>query len=121
MRAALRFVNGNIAVFSITDLLGNFARSMVFPYASLFIVALGGDAAQIGFVAFVGQFAGLVLLPVAGHITDRADRVHLIVLAGFLIQPVHRPDGASRPPGRWSPWHPCSPAWWSSSSRPIRP
>src|SRR5512147_1310171 len=84
MRAALRFVNGNIAVFSITDLLGNFARSMVFPYASLYIVALGGDAAQIGFVAFIGQLAGLVLLPVAGHITDRADRVHLIVLAGFL-------------------------------------
>src|SRR5512135_2182613 len=84
MRSALRFVNGNIAVFAVTDLLGNFARSMVFPYSSLYILALGGDAAQIGFVAFIGQLAGLVLLPVAGHITDRSDRVHLIVLAGFL-------------------------------------
>lgn len=84
IRSALRSISGNIAVFATTDLLGNFARSMVFPYASLYIVALGGDAAQIGFVAFIGQIAGLVLLPVAGHITDRADRVHLIVLAGFL-------------------------------------
>ena len=57
---------------------------MVFPYASLFILALGGDAAQIGFIAFLGQLAGLFILPVAGHISDYTDRVRLIVVAGFL-------------------------------------
>ncbi len=65
-------------------MLGNFARSMVFPYASLYILALGGDAARIGLVAFLGQLAGLVLLPVAGYICDHSDRVRLIALAGFL-------------------------------------
>ncbi len=57
---------------------------MVFPYASLYILALGGDAAQIGLIAFLGQLAGLVLLPIAGHITDHADRIRLLVLAGFF-------------------------------------
>jgi MFS family permease len=77
-------LSGNILVFTLTDLVGNFARSMVFPYASLFILALGGDAALIGLVAFLSQLAGLVLLPIAGHISDHADRVHLIVLAGVI-------------------------------------
>ncbi len=84
LRNPLRHITGNIRVFAVTDTLGNFGRSMVFPYASLYVLALGGDAAQIGLIAFLGQLAGLVLLPVAGHITDHADRIRLLVLAGFL-------------------------------------
>jgi MFS family permease len=84
VRSSLRFLSGNILVFALTDMLGNFARSMVFPYASLYILALGGDAARIGLVAFLSQLAGLVLLPVAGHICDYSDRVRLMALAGFL-------------------------------------
>jgi MFS family permease len=84
VRSALRAVSGNLLVFALTDLMGNFARGLVFPYASLYILALGGDAAQIGVIAFLGQLAGLFLLPVAGHITDHADRIRLIVLASLL-------------------------------------
>jgi MFS family permease len=84
VRSSLRYLSGNLLVFALTDMLGNFARSMVFPYASLYILALGGDAARIGLVAFLSQLAGLVLLPVAGHICDHSDRVRLMVLAGFL-------------------------------------
>jgi MFS family permease len=84
VRSSLRFLSGNILVFALTDMLGNFARSMVFPYASLYILALGGDAARIGLVAFLGQLAGLFLLPVAGHICDHSDRVRLMALAGLL-------------------------------------
>ena len=43
-----KFMLGNIIVFSVTGLLGNFARSMVFPYASLYIMALDGNAKTIG-------------------------------------------------------------------------
>lgn len=84
LRSSLRHLTGNILIFGLTDLMGNFARSMVFPYASLFILALGGNAAQIGLVSLLGQIAGLVLLPIAGHITDHSDRVRIMVLAGFL-------------------------------------
>jgi MFS family permease len=83
-RSALRAVSGNLLIFALTDLMGNFARGLVFPYASLYILALGGDAAQIGVIAFLGQLAGLFLLPVAGHITDHAGRIRLIVLASLL-------------------------------------
>lgn len=75
---------GNILVFSVTDLLGNFARAMVFPYASLYILALGGDARQIGFVNSLAPFAGLIVFPVAGYIADRTSRIKLIVFGNYL-------------------------------------
>ena len=40
LRGAFGFMYGNIIVFSVTDLLGNFCRAMVFPYVSLYILAL---------------------------------------------------------------------------------
>jgi MFS family permease len=84
LRSSLRFARGNILIFALSDMLGNFARSMVFPYVSLYILALGGNAAEIGLVASLGQLAGLALLPVAGYIADRSDRIRIIALAGFL-------------------------------------
>src|SRR5512142_2340224 len=81
---SFQYVTGNLRVLTITDMLGNFSRRLVFPYASLYILALGGSAPQIGLIAFLSQVAGLFLLPIAGHITDHADRIRLLVLAGFL-------------------------------------
>jgi MFS family permease len=57
---------------------------MVFPYASLYILALGGDATKIGFTNFLGLLAGFFVLPLAGFITDHSDRIRLLVLSGFL-------------------------------------
>ena len=84
LSGSLRVLRGNILVFAVTDLLGNFARNLVFPYASLYILALGGDAADIGLVNSLALFAGLFMLPLAGHVTDRADRVRIIVISGLL-------------------------------------
>lgn len=84
LRNNLGFLSGNILVFAITDMLGNFARGLVFPYASLYILALGGDAPKIGLVNLLGLVAGFFVLPLAGYITDRADRIRLLVLSGFL-------------------------------------
>ena len=81
---AKRLMSGNIMVFSITGLLGNFARAMVFPYASLYVLALGGDARTIGWVNFLRPLAGLIAFPIAGYLTDRANRVKLIVLSNYL-------------------------------------
>ena len=80
----LRFLSGNILVFAITDMLGNVGRGMVFPYSSLYILALGGNAATIGLVNLLGLLAGLFVLPIAGYITDHANRIKLLVLSGFL-------------------------------------
>ncbi len=84
LRSNLGILRGNILVFSLTDMLGNFARGLVFPFASLYILALDGDAAKIGFASSLGLVAGFFVLPLAGYITDHADRVRLLVLSGFL-------------------------------------
>jgi MFS family permease len=83
-RSALSLLSGNILIFALVDMLGNFVRSAVFPYASLYILTLGGNPVQIGFVNFIALSTGLFMLPVAGFITDRANRVHLLAVSGFL-------------------------------------
>ena len=83
-RAIQRILSGNILVFSITDMLGNFARALVFPYASLYVLALGGNAANIGLINSLALLAGFVMLPIAGYITDRTNRVRILVLSGLL-------------------------------------
>ncbi len=82
--SVFRFIQGNILVFSVTGLLGNFCRRMVFPYASLYILALGGHARQIGLVNSLAPVAGLIMFPIAGYIADHAGRVKLVALANFL-------------------------------------
>lgn len=84
LRDAFRFMRGNILVLSLTQLLGNFSRAMVFPYTSLFILALGGEAAQIGFITALGPLMGLVLFPIAGHVADNAGRVRIIAFSYYL-------------------------------------
>ncbi len=77
-------MHGNILVISLTRILGMFSRGMVFPYASLYILALGGDPTQIGIVNALRPLAGLLVYPLAGFLTDQVGRVKLIVLGGYL-------------------------------------
>lgn len=84
LSGTLQFMRGNILVLTINQMLGMFCRSMVFPYASLYILALGGEPTQIGFVNSLSPLAGLIIFPVAGYIADLAGRVKLIALAGYF-------------------------------------
>jgi len=84
LRDSLSFMKGNILVITITRVTGMFCRSMVFPYVSLYILALGGQPTQIGFINSLRPLAGLLMFPIAGYLADHAGRVKLIVLGGFL-------------------------------------
>ena len=84
LREYLRFLTGNMLVISVTGMLGNFARQMVFPYVSLYILALGGDARQIGLINSLRPLAGLIAFPIAGYVADHSSRVKLIVFGNFL-------------------------------------
>ena len=84
LRELFGYMYGNIGVFSLTDLLGNFSRSMVFPYLSLYILALGGTTGQIGIVAALAPLAGLLMFPLGGYLADHTPRVRLIVAANLL-------------------------------------
>lgn len=84
LQTHFQFMQGNILVLTITNLLGNFSRAMVFPYASLYILALGGEAEQIGFINALSPLMGLLVFPFAGYIADNAGRVRIIVLSYYL-------------------------------------
>ncbi len=84
IRGVFSFMRGNILVLTLTQVLGRFFRSMVMPYASLYILALGGEPAQIGLINSLRPLAGLIMFPISGYLTDRTGRVRLIALAGYL-------------------------------------
>lgn len=81
---ALDVLRGNILVLTVTQALGMFCRSMAFPYTSLYILSLGGAPEQVGLINAISPLAGLIVFPLAGYLTDRAGRVRLIALAGYL-------------------------------------
>ena len=78
------FMNANLRVLTVRLALGMFCRSMVLPYFSLYILAVGGDTAQIGLVNSLRPLAGLLIFPISGYLTDRTGRVKLIAVAGYL-------------------------------------
>jgi len=80
----LGFLSGNMRVLMVRQSLGMFFRRMVIPYASLFILEVGGTSSQIGVVNSLRPLAGLLMFPISGYLTDRASRVRLIALAGYL-------------------------------------
>jgi MFS family permease len=84
LRHRFHFIRGNYLVITLTRILGMFSRNMVFPYASLFILALNGDSTQIGWVNAVKPLAGLLMFPIAGYLTDHVGRVKLIAAGGYL-------------------------------------
>jgi len=84
IRGVFSFMRGNILVLTLTQVLGRFFRSMVMPYASLYILALGGEPAQIGLINSLRPLAGLIMFPISGYLTDRTGRVRLIAFAGYL-------------------------------------
>ena len=57
---------------------------MVLSYFSLYILAVGGDKAQIGLITSLRPLAGLIMFPLAGALTDLTGRVRLIALGGYL-------------------------------------
>ncbi|MCK4437622.1 MFS transporter, partial [Candidatus Bathyarchaeota archaeon] len=71
-------------VLTVRQTIGMFFRGMVFPYASLFILEVGGTSSQIGIVNSLRPLAGLLMFPISGYLTDRTSRVKLIALAGYL-------------------------------------
>ena len=84
LRESLSFMHGNIRVLTATQLVGQFGRSLVMPYASLYILALGGQPSEIGLINSLTPLAGLLAFPIAGYLADHAGRVKLVAISGFF-------------------------------------
>ena len=84
LRKRFEFMNLNLRILMIRQILGMFSYRLAIPYSSLYILALGGNKAQIGLINSLLPLAGLVIFPISGYFTDRTGRVKLIALAGYL-------------------------------------
>jgi MFS family permease len=84
LRDRLDFMNRNITVLTLRQVLGMFFRRMVLSYSSLFVIAVGGNEAQIGVINSLRPLAGLIMFPISGYLTDIRGRVKMIALAGYL-------------------------------------
>jgi MFS family permease len=84
LRNKLPFLKGNITVLAFRQITGQICRNMVFPYASLLILAVGGNSSQVGIVNSLRPLAGLIVFPIAGYLTDRKGRVKLMAYSGYL-------------------------------------
>ncbi len=84
LRRRFSFMKGNLSVLTVRQVIGMFFRKMVLSYASLFIIAVGGDFSQIGIINSIRPIAGLLVFPIAGYLTDRTSRVRIITIADVL-------------------------------------
>jgi len=65
--------------------LDRFAYQIVFPYLSLYIVALGATATELGFVNGLGMIAAGIISPLTGWFIDRSGPKKIYLLGiGFL-------------------------------------
>lgn len=56
---------------------------MAMPFLSLYIYALNGTDAAVGFVFSLGSLAGIFVYPMAGYLADHVKRVKLIGIMGI--------------------------------------
>jgi len=83
-QSPLWFLKGNILVLMVCRVLWSLSTSIVYPFFSLFILALGGTPTEIGLINSLGIIAGMVLYPMGGYIADRSGRVKLIGYSTYL-------------------------------------
>ena len=90
-KGAFWFIQGNIKTLIICRLLWSLSTSIVYPYFSFYIAALGGSKQDIGFISSIGILAGLFLYPVGGFLADKSGRVKLIGYSTVLYAFAHIP------------------------------
>ncbi|MHB1317484.1 MAG: MFS transporter, partial [Anaerolineae bacterium] len=78
LRRTFAFMRGNLLVITLTRSSGMFARTMTFPYASLYILALGGNPEQVGLINSLSPLASLIVFPIGGYLADHRGRVGLL-------------------------------------------
>jgi len=85
------FIRGNIRTLIICRVLWSLSTSIVYPFFSFYIIALGGTSKEIGFINSAGILAGMVLYPIGGFLADKAGRVKLIGYSTVLYALAHIP------------------------------
>ena len=90
-RSPFWFITGNIRVLVVCRLLWSFSTSIVYPFFSLYILALGGTPTQVGLINSLGIIAGMFLYPVGGYVADKMGRVKLVGFSTYAYAICHIP------------------------------
>jgi len=90
LAAALHFINRQQRDWKVTvarTSLDKFAYQMIFPYLSIYIVALGATATQLGMVNSIGMIFAGVASPLVGWLIDRTGpkKIYLIGISMLAI------------------------------------
>jgi MFS family permease len=83
LSAFFSFLQGNVLVLIISHILWGLPLSIVDPFLSLYVRALGGSPKDIGFVNAIGAFARIILYPVGGYIADHKGRARLVSIITY--------------------------------------
>jgi uncharacterized membrane protein len=88
---AFGFMRGNILVMTVCESLWRVSVDVIWPFLSLYVLALGGRYETIGVVMALGNLASMILYPLGGYIADYQGRIRIIgymtfgYAAAFLI------------------------------------
>ena len=85
LREELSFLRGNLLVLIVSWVFFRFVGSMVYPYESLYLEALGATALTIGLVGALGTVALFISRLVGGPLADKYGRRDLIVTMTFGV------------------------------------
>ncbi len=84
MSEILRLMRGNVLVLTICSILWRMSIDIIWPFLSLYVMALGGEYETIGQVMAVGNLASMILYPLGGYLADYQGRIKVMAYMTFV-------------------------------------
>ena len=78
-------MKGNILVLTVSRIIWSMSSSIVWPYASLYIIELGGSTVTIGKITALANVAGMLFYPLGGYLADKSGRAKLVGYSTLLF------------------------------------
>lgn len=72
------FMKGNVLVMTLCECVWRSTIDIIWPFLSLYILELGGNYKNIGFIMAAGNLASMIFYPIGGYIADYQGRIKLI-------------------------------------------
>ena len=77
-------MRGNVLVLTVCSSLWRISIDIIWPYLSLYVMALGGEYETIGQVMAVGNLASMLLYPLGGYIADYQGRIKVMAYMTYV-------------------------------------
>ena len=77
-------MKGNVLVLTVCSSLWRVSIDIIWPYLSLYVMALGGEYETVGQVMAVGNLASMMLYPLGGYIADYQGRIKIMAYMTFV-------------------------------------